>query len=133
MNTLTKITVAACLLLGFNTAHAYSSGQSSSSCDKPRFSEFQPAANKYTQSLSEFSMMASANTVPSSVHVTVSYGQAQFDFPAKELDITVQKSGRLEIKGKLDRPIEAGFARISVTAHSKPNCEKTDGFLVRIQ
>lgn len=133
MNTLTKLTIVACCLLSINTAHAYNSGQGSSSCDKPMFSEFQPAANKYTQSLSEFSMMASANAVPSSVHVTVSYGQNQFDFPAKELDITVQKSGRLEIKGKLDRPLEHGFARISVTAHSKPTCEKTDGFLVRIQ
>jgi methionine synthase II (cobalamin-independent) len=133
MNTLTKLTLAAACLLSINTAQAYNSGQGSSSCDKPMFSEFQPAANKYTQSLSEFSMMASANTVPTSVHVTVSYGQTHFDFPAKELDITVQKSGRLEIKGKLDRPIEHGFARISVTAHSKPTCEKTDGFLVRIQ
>lgn len=133
MNTLIKLTIAAYCLLSISSAQAYSSGQSSSSCDKPIFSEFQPAANKYTQSLSEFSMMASANTVPSSVHVTVSYGQNLFDFPAKELDITVQKSGRLEIKGKLERPLENGFARISVTAHSKPNCEKTDGFLVRIQ
>lgn len=133
MNTFTKITVAICLLLNFNTTYAYNSGQGSSSCDKPVFSEFQPAANKYTQSLSEFSMMASANTIPSSVHVTVSYGQTHFDFPAKELDITVQKSGRLEIRGKLERPLEHGFARISVTAHSKPACEKTDGFLVRIQ
>lgn len=133
MNTLTRLTVAACCVFSLSSAHAYNSGQGSSSCDKPIFSEFQPAANKYTQSLSEFSMMASANTVPSSVHVTITYGQNQFDFPAKELDITVQKSGRLEIKGKLDRPLEHGFARISVTAHSKPNCEKTDGFLVRIQ
>ena len=122
----------ALLICGMPSAYAYNSGQSSSHCDKPIFSEFQPAANKYTQSLTEFSMMASSNTVASSVHVKVSLGERVIEFGPHDLDIKTQKSGRLEISGKLERPIEHGFVRISVTAHSKPTCEKTDGFLVRI-
>lgn len=127
------MSVLALLAFGSTTAQAYNSGQSSSHCDKPVFSEFQPAANKYTQSLSEFSMVASANTVPSSVHVKVHFADKEFNFGPHDLEITPQKSGRLEISGKLERPIEHGFVRISVTGHSKPTCEKTDGFLVRIQ
>lgn len=133
MQTLNTVFLASVLLLTSSSAFAYGSSSGSSSCDKPVFSEFQPAANKYTQSLGEFSFMASSNTTPSSVHVTVSLGENQLHFGPKDLDIEVQKSGRLEVKGKLERPIQQGFARISVTAHSKPNCEKTDGFLVRIQ
>ena len=121
------------LLAGMQSAYAYNSGQSSGHCDKPIFSEFQPAANKYTQSLNEFSMVASANTVPSSIQVKVHYGDRELNFGPHDLEINVLKSGRLEISGKLDRPIEHGFARISVTGHSKPSCEKTDGILVRIQ
>lgn len=121
------------LLAGMQSANAYNSGQSSGHCDKPVFSEFQPATNKYTQSLSEFSMLASANTVPSSIHVKIHFGEREINFGPHDLEINVQKSGRLEISGKLDRPIEHGFARISVTGHSKPSCEKTDGILVRIQ
>ncbi len=123
----------ALLLSGVQSAHAYNSGQSSGHCDKPVFSDFQPAVNKYTQSLSEFSMTASSNTVPSSVHVKLHYGEREFNFGPHDLEIEVQKSGRLEISGKLERPIEHGFVRISITGHSKPSCEKTDGFLVRIQ
>jgi len=72
--------------------------------------------------------MASSNTVPSSVHVKVSFGDRVIEFGPHDLEIKTQKSGRLEISGKLERPLEHGFVRISVTAHSKPTCEKTDGF-----
>jgi len=133
-NTMKLSLIGGLLLLtcSMSSAYAYNSGQSSSHCDKPVFSEFQPAANKYTQSLTEFSMMASSNTVPSSVHVKVSFGDRVIEFGPHDLEIKTQKSGRLEISGKLERPLEHGFVRISVTAHSKPTCEKTDGFLVRI-
>ena len=127
------LSAVALILASLNPAYAYNSGQSSGHCDKPVFSDFQPATNKYTQSLSEFSMTASSNTVPSSVHVKLHFGEREFNFGPHDLEINVLKSGRLEISGKLDRPIEHGFVRISVTGHSKPSCEKTDGFLVRIQ
>lgn len=114
-------------------AYAYGSGSSSNSCHKPQFSEFQPAANKYLQSLREFSFVASSNTVASSIEVNVSIGQTKQHFSAKELEITPRRSGQLEVSGKLDRPFQHGFARISVTAHSKPGCEHTEGYLIRVQ
>ena len=127
--------MAATLLLCMNleTAFAYGSSSSSSSCHKPTFSEFQPATNKYLQSFREFSFVASSNTTATSIEVTVSTGKNKHHFTAKELDITPRRSGQLEVKGKLNRDFQHGFARISVTAHSKPGCEGTDGRLIRVQ
>jgi hypothetical protein len=125
--------VAILLSLPFNVAFAYGSSSGSSSCTKPSFSEFQPSANKYLQSFREFSFVASSNTTASSVEVTVSAGPVKQHFVAKQLDITQHPSGRLQIKGKLDRPFQHGFARISMKAHSKPGCEKADGYLIRVQ
>jgi len=135
MKHLLQTTSTILLCLAIDKAYAYGGGSSSSSssCDKPSFSEFQPSASKYLQNLSEFSFTASANTTPSSIEVNISAGQVKEHLVAKQLEITPQKSGRLEVKGKLNRPFQHGFARISVTAHSKPGCEKTDGFLVRVQ
>ncbi len=132
MTNLLKIAVGSLLCLSVNAAHAYGSSSSSAHCDKPVFSEFQPATNKYLQSFTEFSLTASANTTLTSIVIHVNAGETKYQYTSKELQITQQPSGRLEIKGKLDRPIEGGFARLSVTAHSKPGCEKTDGYLIRI-
>ncbi len=123
------------LLLGMNmnTAYAYGSGSSSNACHKPTFSEFQPAANKYLQSFREFSFVASSNTVANSIEVNISVGQNKHHFTAKELEITPRRSGQLEVSGKLDRPFQHGFVRISVKAHSKPGCEHSDGYLIRVQ
>lgn len=125
--------VAAVLSLQVDTVYAYGSSSSSSHCDKPSFSEFQPTANKYLQSFSEFSFAASSNTTASSIKVNISAGPLKEHFDAKQLNITPQNSGRLVVKGKLSRPFQHGFARISVTAHSKPGCEKTDGHLIKVQ
>ena len=132
MTTFCKVSAIILLGLSVNTAHAYGSNHGSGHCDKPVFSEFQPAVNKYLQSFSEFSFVASSNTSPTSINVNVSVGDNKYHFTSKELQITPQKSGRLEVKGKMDRPVEHGFARLSVTAHSKPGCENTDGLLIRI-
>lgn len=133
MKHLLKTAAALILCLSVNTAYAYGGSSSSSSCEKPSFSEFQPSANKYLQNLREFSFVSSSNTTPSSIEVNVSAGQYKEHITAKQLEITPQSSGRLEVKGKLNQPFQHGFARISVTAHSKPGCDKTDGFLVRVQ
>lgn len=127
-------TIAAVMLsLPMDSALAYGSSSSSSSCDKPKFSEFKPNANTYLQSFREFSFVASSNTTASSIEVNISAGKIKEHFSAKQLEITPQKSGRLEVKGKLDKPFQHGPARISVKAHSKPGCEKTDGFLIKVQ
>jgi len=128
-----RLAAALILSLGFNTAHAYGGNHSTgSSCEKPIFSAFQPAVNKYLQSFTEFSFVTSANTVPTSIGVTISVGENKIHYSAKELQIKPLKNGHLVVKGKLDRPLEFGFARLSVTAHSKPGCETTEGYLIRI-
>ncbi|WAR44424.1 hypothetical protein [Methylomonas rapida] len=127
--------IAAALLFGANidAVHAYGNGSSSSKCVKPTFSEFQPSANKYLQSFREFSFVASANTTPTSIEVNVSAGQYKQHIGAKELEITSKPSGQFEVTGKIDRPFQHGFIHISLTAHSKPGCEKTEGYLIRVQ
>lgn len=128
----TKIVAVICLSLSVNLAYAYGSSSSSHGCDKPVFTDFKPAVNKYLQSFDEFSIVASANTSATSIVVDLSLGENKIHFGNHDLDITTRKTGQLDIKGKLERPISGGFVRLSVTAHSKPGCEKTDGVLIRI-
>ncbi|MDD4915986.1 MAG: hypothetical protein PHW13_13225 [Methylococcales bacterium] len=133
MNKCYSIASVVLLALNFETAHAYGGDHSSgSSCKKPVFSQFQPAVNKYLQSFTEFSFIASENTIPTSIVVNVSFGEHKFHFTAKELVIKPLKNGHLAVKGKMERPLEHGFARVSMTAHSKPGCEHSEGYLVRI-
>ena len=128
-----RIAIAVLLGLNVNVAYAYNSGQgASSSCVKPTYSEFQPAPNKYIQSFNEFSLQVSANTVPTSINVNVSSGNLKFHFTSKELQIAPLKNGHLEVKGKLNRPIEHGFVRVSITSHVKQGCDITEGYLLRI-
>ena len=132
MTTRLPLLLSGCLLLGTQSVFAYGGNQGSHACDKPQYSEYQPAPNKYNQSFSEFSFVASSNTTPTSINVEISVGGGKLIFTPKELIITTRATGQFEVKGKLDRPMEHGFARINITAHSKPGCEKTDGFLVRV-
>lgn len=123
------------LLLSLIATGAFAYGDSQSSghhCEKPTFSEFQPAPNVYLQSFKEFSIVASSNTVPTSISVNLSAGQAKFHFSAKELEINQMKNGKYAISGKLERAIEHGFIRVSITGHHKPGCDKTEGYLVRV-
>lgn len=130
---LLRTIAASLLLLSAQSAHAYNSSSSSSHCDKPIFSDFQPAANKYLQSFNEFSFIASANTTPTSLEASISSGQNKYHFGHKELKIEMMKSGRYEVTGRLPRPLGHGFIRLSFTAHSKPGCNSTEGYLLRIQ
>lgn len=133
MTLLRSIAAVGILTLSVNSAYAYNKSAGSSHCDKPIFTDFQPAPNKYLQSFNEFSVLASANTTATSIEATVSSGPNKYHFTHKELKIEPQKNGRFEVSGKLSRPLEHGFARVSFTANSKPGCEHTEGYLLRIQ
>lgn len=127
--------IACAVLLGLNTGTAQAYGGdhgSGGSCKKPVFYRFQPAVNKYLQSFSEFSFEASDNTSPISITVNISFGEFKRQFNARELDIKPIKNGHFEVKGKLERPLERGFVRVTLTAHSKPGCEHSEGYLLRI-
>jgi hypothetical protein len=123
------------LSLNLNTAQAIGGEHSTgSSCVKPIFSQIQPALNKYLQSFSEFSFVTTENTSPTSIVVTVTFGESdiKYIFTSKELSIKALKNGHLIVKGKIDRPMEHGFVRLSMSAHSKPGCEHTEGYLLRV-
>lgn len=121
------------LALGNGVAYAYNSTAASTHCDKPIFSDFQPAANKYLQSFDEFSFIASANTTATSLEASISAGPNHFHFSHKDLKIEPMKSGRYQVTGKIPRPFSHGFIRLDFTGHSKPGCVKHDGYLLRIQ
>lgn len=134
MNQLTIFAAASLLALSCNSAQAYgNSAGTGHHCDKPLFSDFQPAANKYLQSFNEFSFIASANTTPTSLEATVTAAGSKFHFSHKDLKIEPMKSGRFEVTGKLSKPLGHGFIRLDFKAHSKPGCETTSGYLLRIQ
>ena len=129
--------IAATVLFSLNLSTAQAMGGEHStgeSCEKPGFSKFQPPLNKYLQSFSDFSFIATANTAPSSIIVNVTFGESdiKYRFTEKELNITTLKNGHLVVKGKIDRPMEHGFVRISAYAHSKPGFEHTEGYLLRV-
>ena len=114
-------------------AQAYATADENlNNCDKPIFSEFQPSPNKYNQSFNEFSLVASPNTLANSISVEVALGTGRLHFGQKDLVIMPRSNGYLEIKGRLNRPIEHGFAKITVTAKSSEGCAKSDGFFVRV-
>lgn len=129
-----RLITAILLFSGMNSAFAYGTSKSTHSCDKPLFSAFQPAANKYLQSFSEFSFITTGNAVESSIAIHLSFNGSEnkMEFDSKELQITKLKNGHLVIKGKLDKPFEHGFVRIDMYAHSKPGCETHEGYLARV-
>lgn len=128
------ILAAGLISLTANPVFAYGNNAGSGHhCDKPLFTDFQPAANKYLQSFNEFSFIASANTTPASLEATITSAGNKMHFTHKDLKIEPMKSGRFEVTGKLSKPLGHGFIRLDFKAHSKPGCETSSGYLLRIQ
>jgi len=115
------------LMLMIATSNVWAYGSSSSSkkaCNKPRFSEFVPADNAEVASKSAFSFVASANTNPESIIVTVK------DQP---LAVTIApKNQGFQVTGTLPDTLKGSFARINITADGPNQCKGSDGWLVKI-
>lgn len=114
------------LFFSANACWAYGGGSSSSkSCEKAKFSNFVPAENSQVAAGSAFSFVASKNTLPTTIKVTVK------EQPAA---IKVEKKGdsTYAVSGKLPNSIKGGFARISITADAQSNCKGTGGWLVKV-
>jgi len=110
------------------TSNAWAYGSSSSSkkaCNKPKFSEFIPTNNAEIAAKSAFSFVASANTNPESIIVTIK------DQPVA---VTVTpKNQSFLVTGTLpDTIIKGNFARINITADGSNQCKGSDGWLVKI-
>jgi hypothetical protein len=113
------------LMIATSNVWAYGSGSSSKkACNKPKFSEFSPISNAQVAAKSDFSFVASANTNPESIIVTVK------DQPVA-VTITPKNQG-FQVKGTLPDTLTGGFARISITADGPNKCKGGDGWLVKI-
>ncbi|MFI3223354.1 MAG: hypothetical protein QX191_10010 [Methylococcaceae bacterium] len=120
-----KFYVFLILLLVSSNLWAYGSSSSSKSCTKPEFSQFIPAENSTIAAGASFSFLASANTYPTTIKVTVK------GLPV-ELSITPKDAAGFLVKGTLPKALHDDFARISINAEGQKNCKGDGGWLVNI-
>lgn len=115
------------LMLLTNHVWAYGGGGSSSTkaCAKPKFSEFNPGEKAEVTAKSEFSFIASANTYPESIKVTV-----------KSIPVAIKvedKNGTaFKVSGKLPDGIGNDFVRININADGASKCKGTGGWLLKV-
>ena len=120
-----KFYVFLILLLVSSNLWAYGSSSSSKSCTKPEFSQFIPAENSTIAAGASFSFLASANTYPTTIKVSVK------GLPV-ELSITPKDAAGFLVKGTLPKALHDDFARISINAEGQKNCKGDGGWLVNI-
>jgi hypothetical protein len=113
------------LIIATSNVWAYGSSSSSKkACNKPKFSEFVPTNNAQVAAKSAFSFVASANTNPESIIVTVK---------DQQVAVTVTpKNQSFQVTGILPNTLTGNFARISITADGPNQCKGSDGWLVKI-
>lgn len=113
------------LIIATNNAWAYGSSSSTKkACIKPKFSEFIPVNNAEVAAKSSFSFVASANTNPESIAVTVKN---------QPVDVTVApKNQGFQVTGTLPETLKRTVARISIAADGPNKCKGSDGWLVKI-
>jgi hypothetical protein len=102
---------------------AYGSSSSQKACQKPVFSDFDPADKAEVAPGAPFSFLASGVSDPSSISVTVK-GQP-VEVAVKELP-----SKRYAVTGNLPETLKGDYARITISAQGK--CKGSDGWLVKI-
>ena len=125
MNTKQALWLVPLLLATTTTVWAYgSSGSSKKACDAPKFSDFNPPNNAQVTAHTAFSFVASPNTHPDSIEVSVK-GQVV------EVVITPKNQSFL-VSGMLPEQLKNDFARISVTATGTNQCKGSGGWLVKI-
>ena len=113
------------LMIAASNVWAYGSSSSGKKiCNKPKFSEFVPVNNAVVVEKSAFSFVASTNTNPESIIVTVK------DQPVA-ITITSKNQG-FQVKGILPDTVKGTFARISITAEGPNQCKGSDGWLVNV-
>lgn len=109
------------------SASAYGGGgSSSSSCAKPQFFKETPVKESTVPAFSEFSFVASANTLKDTIAVKVN-GEPV------DVSITEKRSGRFLIEGNLPQSVtQPGKVRVSVSAKSKDQCAKLFVYYVNV-
>jgi hypothetical protein len=129
------IVVAMVLYANAGDGWAYDAGSaggsiSSDPCSNVTFSEFKPRQfsqvnnNTEVAPKSEFSFLASKETVPKSITVTIK-GETV------PITVTPQYNG-YRVTGKLPATVKGTFARIEITAKGPNQCERGDGWLLKV-
>jgi hypothetical protein len=124
----TKNTLSFLILLTV-TAHAFAYGGSPSSsvkaCSKPKFSELTPTDKSAVAANSSFSFMASSQTNPDSISVSIK------DQPAA-ITITPKSKLGFQVTGSIPEALKGSFARIKISAETTNGCKGTDGWLLKV-
>ena len=129
------IVVAMVLYANVGDVWSYDAGSpggstSSTSCSNVTFSAFMPRQfsqvnnNTEVPPKSEFSFLASKETVPKSITVTVK-GETV------PITVTPQHDG-YRVTGKLPATVKGTFARIEIKAKGPNHCERGDGWLLKV-
>lgn len=113
------------LMMVTSTSWAYGSSSSPKACAKPEFTNFVPAENAEVTAGSTFSFIASANTFPNTIKVTVK------GLPAT-LKVTPRNEGGFQVSGTMPSSLKSDYARIAITADGQNNCKGDGGWLVKI-
>lgn len=113
------------LMVITSASWGYGSSSSSSSCAKPKFTEFNPVEHSQVPVGSSFSFVASANTLPESIKVTVK------DLPVTT-NVLEEKNGTFKVSGLIPDSLKGVYARVSISGNSQNNCNENAGWLLKI-
>lgn len=119
--------IAILLMAASGTVFAYGGSPQSSAraCAKPKFSQFTPADKSQVAALSDFSFLASANTNPDSIGVSIK------DQPIA-ISITPKGQSGFDVAGKIPESVKGTFARIKISAEGPNGCKGSDGWLLQV-
>lgn len=121
------ILTAFLLMATCGNAFAYGGSPQSSTraCTKPKFSQFTPADKSQVAANADFSFLASAQTNPDSISVSIK------DQP---IAISISPKGQtgFEVTGKVPESVKGAFARIKINAEGPNGCKGSDGWLLQV-
>jgi hypothetical protein len=124
----TKNTLFVLMLMTVSSSvFAYGGSPSSSvrACNKPKFSQFTPADKSEVAANSNFSFLASAQTNPDSISVSIK------DQPIA-LNITPKNQTGFEVTGTIPETLKGSFARLKIAAEGPNGCKGGDGWLLKV-
>ncbi|MDD5274114.1 MAG: hypothetical protein PHU14_15525 [Methylovulum sp.] len=113
------------LLLTSGACWSYGSGSSAKACTKPKFSGFTPAENAEVAPASAFAFVASPNTYPTTIKVTV-----------KDVPVTISATpgaDGIQVNGTLPATLAHTYARLVINAEGQNNCKGSGGWLLKIK
>lgn len=123
----TYFLLLALMMIAADASWAYGGGGGggAKACAKPKFSNFTPESKSEAQAGSEFSFIASKNTYPETIKVTLK-GQPV------ELKVTDKNDAGFLVSGVISLDLKGSFARVAISAESRGSCSGSDGWLLKI-